>query len=198
MTQAQYIDLIYNMLSPVDKTGRFHKAQIEAVCDVVYSTLLSRSNDDILGDLDLYSKEYTGQTATLDGTRGIYYVTLPVAIVPIPGITSGIREINTATGLDLDFIPTKELEMYYADGSAAHTADDTIGYWLQGNKIWFDESMTAAIAAAGVRIILLPRFSSYARTDNVNIPGATDVEFVQQVLQLISPTQAVDLKANNA
>jgi len=58
--------------------------------------------------------------------------------------------------------------------------------------------MTPAIAAAGVRIILLPRFSEFDKDDVVYIPGCTDMDFIQQVIQLIAPSAPVDLKANNA
>jgi hypothetical protein len=57
--------------------------------------------------------------------------------------------------------------------------------------------MTDSIANAGVRMILIPRFSEYARTDVVNVPGG-DLNFISQVIQLIAPTSPVDLKANNA
>jgi len=198
MTRIELQTIIKNLLKPVDKTGQFHMENIRVICDMVYSQFMSRVNDDIIGDIDLYSKEYTSQTVTLDATKNLYYTTLPTPIVPIPGISSGLRHINTNQGLDLDFVPTTELEMYYNDGSVVHTTDTTIGYWLQGTKIWYDESMTDAIATAGVRILLIPRFSGYATTDTVNIPGATDMEFIQQVLQIIAPSAPVDLKANNA
>lgn len=198
MTQREFIDTIRNIVGPVDKTGRFHPAQIKAVCDVVYSSLMFRINDVTVGDLDIYSKEYTSQTVTLDATKNLYYTTLPVAIVPIPGVCSGVRKINTNQGLDLDFASITELEIYYLDGSAAQTTDTTIWYWLQGSKIWYNESMTAAIAAAGVRIVLLPRFSAFSDSDTISIPGASDLEFVGQVLQILGYTAPVDLKANNA
>jgi hypothetical protein len=193
-----YIYLIKNLLAPIDKTNRYHPAQIEAVCDIVYAELMAAADDDILGDLDAYSKEYTSVTVSEDATRGLKYSTLPAAICPIPGVTSGVRKINVNSGLDLDVVPTTELEMYYADGSAARMTDTTIGYWLQGTKVWYDESMTDDIISEGVRMILLPRFSAYADTDTVLIPGCTDTQFCQKVLQFLAPTVPVDLKANNS
>jgi hypothetical protein len=198
MIKQVYIDLIRNMLAPVDKTNRYHPAQIEAICDVVYAELLAASSIDDIDDLGLYTKEYINESVTLDAVRGLYYSTIPAAIVPIPGVTSGVYRINSMQSLDLDYVPTTELEMYYGDGAAAQTSDVTIGFWLQGTKIWYDESMTSDIAAEGVRIQVLPRFSLYAATDIVNIPKCTDTQFCQKVLQFISPTVPVDLKANNS
>lgn len=198
MHRLEIQQFIKNVLSPIDKSGRFHMENIKIACDLVYSQLMSRISDSLIGDLDLYSKEYTAQSVILDATKNLYYSTLPAEIVPIPGISSGLRHINTNQGLDLDFVPITELEMYYADASVTQTTDTTIGYWLQGTKIWYDESMTPAIAAAGVRIILIPRFSEFGRAETVNIPGCLDLDFIGQVIQLIAPTAPVDLKANNA
>jgi hypothetical protein len=199
MTRIEIQDFIKIALKPIDKTGQFHAEYIKIACDLVYSQSLSGVKNNLNADIDidLYSKEYTAQDVTLDSTKGLYYSTLPAAIVPIAGITSGLRSINTAQGLDLDFTPISELEMAYMDGSVTQTIDTTIGYWLQGTKIWYDESMTDSIANAGVRMILIPRFSEYARTDVVNVPGG-DLNFISQVIQLIAPTSPVDLKANNA
>ena len=198
MTRLQFQQFIKNVLAPIDKTSRFHLENIKIACDLVYSQLMSRISDDLIGDLDLFSKEYTSQTVTLDATKNLYYTTLPANIIPIPGITSGVRHINTNQGFDLDFVPITEMEMNYMGGSVTQLMDTTIGYWLQGTKIWYDESMTVAIAAAGVRVLLIPRFSEYSRDDVVNIPGCTDLDFIGQVIQLIAPTAPVDLRANNA
>jgi hypothetical protein len=199
MIRQEYIHFIKLALKPIDKTGQFHDEYIKIACDLVYSQSLAGVKDNLNSDIDidLYSKEYTAQTVTLDATKGLYYSTLPAAIVPISGITSGLRSINTIQGLDIDMVPISELEMSYMDGSVTQMVDVTIGYWLQGTKIWYDESMTASIANAGVRMLLIPRFSEYARTDVINVPGG-DLNFISQVIQLIAPTSPVDLKANNA
>lgn len=198
MTRIEFQTIIKNILAPVDNTSRFHLENIKIACDVVYSQFLSRINDYLVGDLDLYAKEYTSQTVTLDATKNLYYTTLPTPIVPIPGITSGIRRINTNQGIDLDFASITEQEIFLMDGSVTHTTDTTIYYWLQGQKIWYNESMTSDIATAGVRISVLPRFSGFATTDVINIPGAADSDFIMAVIQLLAPTAPVNLQANNA
>jgi len=198
MTRQEYIDYIRLSLAPIDKTGRYHAEMVRVACDIVYSTKMTMISDDLVGDMDLFSKEFLAQDVTLDAGRGLYYADLPAAIIPIPGVTSGIRSINTNQGMGLDFVPTTEREMYYIDGTVTQLVDTTIGYWLQGQKVWFDTSMTAAIASAGIRMILIPRFSEFDKDDVINIPGATDREFVAEVLQLIAPSAPVDLKANNA
>lgn len=198
MQRIEYQQIIKNILAPVDNTGRFHMENIKIACDIVYSQWLSRIDDSLVGDLDLFAKEYTSQIVTLDATKNLYYTTLPTPIVPIPGITSGIRRINTDQGMDQDFCPITEQEIFLMDGSVTHTTDTTIYYWLQGSTIWYNESMTSDIATAGVRISVLPRFSGFATTDSVNIPGASDMDFISAVLQLLAPTAPINLKANNA
>ena len=86
----------------------------------------------------------------------------------------------------------------YMGGTDTQLLDTVISYWINGSTIWFNESMTAGIAAAGVRIVLIPRFSGYSRTDTVTFPVEADYDFIQQVLTLLGVTQPVDLKANNA
>lgn len=198
MQQIEIIDAIYNIVSVVDKTGRFHKQQIKVLCDMVYSQRMSMFPEEIMKNIDSFSKEYTGQVPTEDSTRGLYKLTLPTAVIPLPKVPSGVRYINTEQGLDLDFAPTTEREYMYMGGTDTQTLDTVIGYWINGDTVWFNESMTDAIAAAGVRIVLIPRFSGYSRTDTVSIPGGTDYEFVQQVLTLLGVTAPVDLKINNA
>ena len=198
MTKIEIVDFIYNILSPVDKTGRFHKAQIAAACDVVYAQQISRFFDSLFEELDTFSKEYTNCTITLDSTKNTYYTALPCNVISIPRVTSGVLHVNTKQGTDLDFVPTSEIEYAYMGGSTTQLVDTTIGYRVQGQKIWYNESMTADIASAGVRVVVLPRFSAWDRTDEVNIPKATDLEFMGLVIQLLAPTAPVDLKANNA
>jgi len=196
MTRQEYIDFISNVLSPIDKTNRFHKENIRVACDFVYAEKMAQVLDS--AELDLFTKEYLAQDVTLDASRDLYYMDLPAAIIPIPRISSGIQYINTNQGMALDFCPTTEREMYYIDGSVTQLVDTTIGYWIQGTKVWFDNSMTPAIATAGVRVILIPRFSEFDKDDIVQIPNCTSMQFVQEVIQLIAPSAPVDLKANNA
>lgn len=198
MTQQQFVDYIKWMLAPVDKTNRYHKEYIKYGCGLVYAQQLASYPNYTSGEMETYAKLYTGQTVTLDSTTNRYYTTLPAAIVSIPKVTSGVLNINTQQGGDLDFVPTTEQEVFFADGSAAHTIDTTIGYWLQNTKIWYNDGMTAAIAAAGVRMLVLPRFEAFDSTDTINIPGASDMDFIAKVVSILAPTAPVDLKSNNA
>jgi hypothetical protein len=197
MTRQEYIDFISNVLSPIDKTNRFHKENIRVACDLVYAQRMT-TVDESMTDIEVYSKEYTAQDVTLDATKNKYYTDMPCEIVSIPGVTSGLRHIAPNQGFDLDMVPVTELEINYLGGSVTQLVDTTVGYWRQGQKVWYDESMTPAIAAAGVRMIVLPRFSEFDRDDVVQIPGCTDLDFIGQVIQLIAPSAPVDLKANNA
>lgn len=197
MSSQEVVDLIKNLLAPVDKTGRFHSEQIRAVCDLVYAQLMSSMTDVLFDSIDLYTKEYTSQTVSLDATRNLYYSTIPVDIVSIPGVCSGLLRVNSNQGQDIDYVPTTEMEWSYMAGTPVQTTDTTIGYWLQGSKIWFDESMTSDIASVGVRMVLLPKFKEFERTDKINIPGASDFQFIQQVIGVLAPTAVVDLKTNN-
>ena len=198
MNTVELIDTIFNIASAVDKTGRFHKNQIKMLCDIVYTQRMTMFPEEVMRNIDSFSKEYTGQSPTLDATRNLRKLTIPAEVIPLPKIPSGIRIINTAQGLDLDFVGITEREYMYMGGTDTQTLDTTIAYWINGSTIWFNESMTPAIANAGVRVVLIPRFAEYARTDNISIPGGTDYDFIQQVLTLLGVTAPVDLKANNA
>lgn len=199
MTKIEFVYLIKNLLAPVDKTNRYHPAQIAAVCDIVYAELMASAGSEfVIDDLGAYQKVYPNVVVSYDSDKERYYSTLPAAICPIPGITSGVRQINSVASVDLDYAPTTELDVYYLDGSVAATTDTTIWYWLQGITVWYYDSMTADIAAEGVNMTLLPRFSAYSDSDIVMIPGCTDTSFCQKVLQFLVPTVPVDLKATNA
>jgi hypothetical protein len=198
MNKQEIIYGVKNLLSPIDKTNRFHIEQIAVVCDLVYAQSMMLSGDNLMDDLDLFAKEYTAQTITKDATRNLYYATIPVDTLHIPNLTNGVRHVNTNQGQDMDFVPITEYEWNYMAGTEVQTTDTTIGFWRQGNKLWFDESMTSDIAAVGVRMGVLPRFREFADSDTIHIPGATDLQFMQQVVNVLAPSAPVDLKANNA
>jgi hypothetical protein len=198
MTQSELIYTIKNIIAPVDKTSRYHPEQIKMICDVVYAQRMTSFSEEVMKNVDLFTKEYTSQVCTLDATKNIYSVTIPAKTIPLPKIPSGIRYINLDASFDLYFVPSTEQEQSYMGGLDTQAIDTNINYWVQGEKIWFNESMTAAIAAAGVRIVLVPRFAEYASTDTINIPGGTDYDFIKQVLELLGVTSPVDMKANNA
>lgn len=160
--------------------------------------MLTQFPEEVIKNIDQFSKEYTSQTVTLDPTIGLYYTTIPTALVSIPTVASGVRHINTNSGMGLDFVPTTEREQKYMDGLTTQLVDTNIGWWIKGNRIWYNESMTSSIAALGVRLVVIPMFSGFDSTDTVNVPGGRTQELIERVLALISPTAPVDLKANNA
>jgi hypothetical protein len=142
--------------------------------------------------LAFYAKEYTGQTAVLDATVNKYEMALPAPILQLPDmdLKEGVRSITVDEYEDLDFVPISEyqLKMYY--NLDVYNVDTTIGYMVYYDRLVFDDNMTAAIAAANIRLLLVIPFDEYSDSEEVPVPSGKDsdlqnlaISFLKEVAQ---------------
>lgn len=196
MTREEYTDTIRNIIDPSGRNPRFRPQQIEAVIEMVYNEYCMSLTPDQYDNADFLTKEYTAQTVTLDSTTNRYYTTLPAPVVPLKIPSEAVRHINTNQGTDLDFVPCTETIWELKDGLFSHDIDTTIGYVVRYNRVWYSDTMTAAIASAGVRMVLAVPFTSFSYSEEINLPVG-GVALMQSVIQILSGTQPMDLKNDN-
>ena len=202
MYKAEIRSLIKNLLPKYDKNAKYH----DRVVDAAIGKVLQQSyNEVFMADplaLQRFTKRY-GDTSIIavsyDASAGIYYSAYPARIVPIPDRASGVRRITTRSQGGMTFHPLdiREVELV-ASGSFFETVTNKIGYIPTLERIEY-YSMTAAIAAIGVRMDLLVDFSEYADTDVVLIPEVAggDEAFAMRVLRLLAVIPPVDIKDDN-
>jgi hypothetical protein len=196
MTKAEYIDTIRNIVDPSGKNPRFRPQQIEACLEFVYNQFTSTLPESRYSDFDFLTKEYTSQTVTLDATTNRYYTDLPAPLVPLQIPSEAVRHIGTNQAVAFDFCPITETIWGLMDGLFSHDIDTTIGYIVRYNKVWYNESMTADIVDAGVRMVLAVPFRSFDYDEDVNIPMG-GIDLAQAVVQILSGTQPMNLKNDN-
>ena len=198
MIKQELRSLIFNVLP---KEDAFHPRLIDACLEKALTEMLWELFAVDPHALQRYTVRYgvpTAITVSYNDTTGLYYSTLPCAIIPMPDKASGVRRISTVTQGNMKFFPMdqRELDLMY-NSNYAEIINNKIGYVVKQTEVEY-YAMTAAIAATGVRLDILQPFSVYADTDTVLIPefrdnqGATLVERVLKMLQTVQPYDTID------
>jgi hypothetical protein len=203
MVKAEIRSLISNELPKFDKTGKYHPRFVDAAIEKVISGMY---NDVFKADplaLQRYTKGFgytTPLVVSLEATTGLYYTTLPAAIVPFSDKSSGVRRISTPIQGGFNFFPMDSREMDFISGSNIDLVTAKIGYVVTPTRVEFYK-MSTSVMTSGVRMDLIIPFSNYADTDVVLIPEETDAQgqtFIDKVLKILGVVQKVDLLDNNS
>lgn len=198
MTKQQLIETVKLRLKKVDETKIFDPRLLEQYISKAWNQLLYYSFQKGTSDLWTYSKEYKAQTITKDVDTNIYYTTLPAALANIPKKEKGVLLISTTQGSDVEFVPTNEKMLRYTRDLEIDLVDDTIYFkvYIQEGKVEY-YNMTAAIAAAGVRMRLVIPFEEWADGDKLSIPEGRDQDLINWTVQFALGTPEPDLKSDN-
>ena len=201
MTKQEIRSLIFNSLPKWDASNKYHFRYIDAVVEKIIAEMYWEMFAIEPHSIQRYTIRY-GVTApvavTLSNIMGIYYSTIPTGIISLPDKASGVRRISTIAQGGLTFFPidSREIDLLNS-GSYTDTVNNKIGYVVGQTQVDY-YGMTAAIAATGVRMDVLQKFSSYADTDTVLIPELRDnqgINFIDRVLkalQGIPPVEQID------
>lgn len=185
-TKVQLVDLVYNNLRRAKPDVDYPRALVEHNIAKAWNQILYDTFRKDLSFLGFYAKEYTDITVTLNAITSVYYSTLPAAIVQLPDKSAGVRRISAATNRTLQFIPMSEEVAELKASTEVGLVDGTkIGYIVRYGRVEYDSNMTAAIAAAGVKMSLVVPFDVYTRLENVPIPAGKDEDLVRLALQFM-------------
>jgi hypothetical protein len=208
MTIEETVDIIKSRLKPVDQTGQFHEETIRFAMSFIWNQLISDSvKKGDFSSLEFYSKEYTGQTASVDGTTGEYYIDLPVAIctmVDDRNIQKGVRNLDFATSRGFTFIPTttKAYRLYSGQSVMDVILTKKIFYIVRRDKLIFLGTISAAniaiLTGTGIRFDLVQSLDEYGYTEEIVIPDGKYEDFLLKTVNYLMGTPPVDLKNDNA
>jgi len=216
MTKIEYIDYIRNSLQMVDKTSKFHRAQVEtainSATNTVFYELFQKNPKSFRKAMERYAVTVTADVTTTSALNR-YGASLTVDVVDLPRATGGILEVDSKTtlvelsGLYTQFVPmtTMQGEQMYNSESALFRKSTTatpIGFsYSRTRQIEFWGMRAADVLLHGqVYVRLLKQFTSYANTDNVNMPYGQDeriMELVRQYLGVIPPKDLINNNRDN-
>ena len=204
MTKQELRSYVLNGLPKLDSTNKFHYRYLDSVIERVLNELFWELFAVEPFSIQRYTVRYgvaVPVTVTYSNTLGLYYSAIPAGMCPLPDKSSGVRRISTIAQGGLTFFPidSREIDLLNS-GSYVDTVTSKIGYVVGQTQVDY-YGMTAAIAAVGIRMDILQRFSAYADTDTVLIPEFRDnqgIDFMDRVRKVLMVLPPVDLKDDNA
>lgn len=197
MTKKQWIDFIRNILDPSGDSPRFRPQMVEWAITQVTNQLFASLPESEYENFDFWTKEYKSQTATYDSDKKLYYISLPASVVPLKIPSEAVRYLNGDAAFDLDYVPCTETIWAMMDGLFSYDTSTVVGYIVRYDKIWMADNVSADAVSAGFRLVIAVPFSEFSSTEEVNIPFG-NVDITQLVIQMLSNTQPMNLKNNNA
>ena len=201
MIKRELISLCRNLLPREDKTSKYHEEVIAAAISVTYARMLNAIFMENPKELDNYTVTYgvsIALTVVEEAATGIYYTTLPVAYTPFSDKASGVRRIDAVIQGGNKFYPMDAREADLAlNGSMFYQAANKIGYIVKRTRVEYF-NMTDAVETSGVRMDIVPEFSSLDEDDVVKIPHGKENELIAGTLEMLGVIPPVDLRDNNA
>lgn len=204
MIKSEIRSSVLNALQRWDKTSKYHSRVLDAKCEEVLNTMYGEVFRMSPHSLQRLCRGYGYTTAlavSTESSTGIYYTTLPVNIVYLPDRSSGCRRVASATQTGIKFYPMDQREWdLVMGGSYVNYVKDKVGYIVTPTRVEY-YGMTGAILTSGVRMDLLPVYSSYADTDVVLVPEHVDgngLGFIDRVVEKFKDKFPVDLLDDNS
>jgi hypothetical protein len=194
MIKAAIRDLVRSRLLQVDKTSKYHDEIIDHWISMAFNQILGQLFRKGTANWDLYTKRYNGVVVAQDPITDIYYSEFPAPIIQTIDVAEGVRRINTTKGRGLQFAPVSGDNIQILDDLDVNLVDDVIGYRVFADRVeyWGNPGV------ATVRMELVIPFTAYEEMDDVKIPGGSDAQLIEVVLQFVQGTPPKDLKNNNA
>ena len=188
MTKKELIHTVRTRLEPGGSTDttQFHPQEIENAIAKYRSQFLKTVP---IGELDYYAKQYTGSVST-DGTNNREYVSLPVQIEDLPGVSKGVVAVTTSQGTDAQFYPMTERDRRLSYGLEVTSVQaGRTGYVVYYDRIEFATNMTQST----VRMMLIPTFDEYTSTENVPL-GPFEREIIEMATNYLLGIPEPELK----
>ena len=190
-TKQQLIDEAYWKIKDARDGQAVHRDLVARYMGSGWNQILHDAFSKRTTFMDFYAKEYKAVIPVLS-TENQYELTLPVAIAQLPMKGEGVRRVQgtgtdfaTGTLTGVKFVPLSEFDMRYKDDLDVGLANTSIiGYTVRYDSLWFDKNMTAALAAAGVNLLLVVPFDVYTSTELLPAPSGKEVDLINITVQL--------------
>lgn len=195
MTKGQLIELAQRTLSAQLKE-EFDKRIVTLWLSLAYNQMLHDTSKTMGFATEFYAKEYS--SVAVSGVSGAYYAELPAQIVHLENFGSGVVNVSTKSDTHMIFLPTTKNGLRYFNGAEVGTSiTDQVFYTVDYDRISFSDNLSTDIATAGVRMNLVVSFDEWDDTDNINIPGGKDYDFISLAINLMKGVPDLELKNTN-
>jgi hypothetical protein len=169
---------------------RFPKPFIESSMDFIWEQLC-----DILikqNDVFYYTQKYEDVTVTLDAVTDRYYSDLPATVV-----RDGVVRVYGKTSRDLDFIQIPERDFRLMGLQEVYDISQKVYFYVNYNRVFFDDNMTSIVANEGVSMDLLTTLSDFLISADIPLPKVNNVSFIDAVIDYLQGTPTIELKDVN-
>ena len=195
MIKSAIRELVRSRLHAIDKTAKYHDEVLDAWITMGFNQLLGQLFRKNLGNFDLYTKRYNGVPVLEDANTGIFYCEYPATIVQTIDVAEGVRRINTPRGRGIEFAPMSGDSMQVLPELDVNYVTDVVGFRVFTDRvefIWLPDDIDT------VRMELVVPYSEYDDLEDVKIPGGSDLQLLEIVLNLVLGTPPRDLKNDNS
>lgn len=179
MTKNELISLLWKQVGK----SKYHERAVELTIGRAYQQLMKEAPRSKSIDLSEFCKTST-ITVQQNTELNFYYANLPFSVAQLPGPGKGVVRIkpkSNQTG-DILFVP---VSINRADvHETVQSIDDTIGYWVEGKIVKFDNNYNTDFGTLVMTAI--PSFEAYDYGDEVYMPAGRDAYLFQLVRELLS------------
>ena len=200
MRKDALIEMVQSSLMQLDKTSKYHDKLVESYISMASNMVLGKLFLRDMSNYDLYAKEYTGVTVSQDATTERYYSEYPAPIVQTIDVAKGVRSINTTTGTGLQFAPVRKGEISIFEDLDIATVIDVIPYIPEQGRILYIGTPVDYLGnvITSVRMSLVVPFTEYDNDEHFYIPGGSDIELINTVIELMGRIPPKDLLNNES
>lgn len=171
----------YATSKQVDKRDVY--LEIEACRNTLISKYLNIEGDDINGD---FISTYTGVKILKDKTRNRLYSVLPAQVISLRA-GKGIRQISGAKDERNVYIPMNAGDMGVFAGLEAEQLGGKIGFWLEGDKVYYNDNMPFDFEGHEVLIKMISSIYALPEDAWIPIPAEVETELQDLVMQKLAP-----------
>lgn len=205
MTKEKLVEIFTHRLNGhiSDETSSSYDPQLVAeYINLGFNTMMWEIFRQGAFNLDNYTRRYpetlttSGVAVTYDTYQDLYFSTLPVNIVPLPRVGSGVVKIQTLKGSSVNFVPMANMEKELLSGQEVDLVSSIIRYIVRGDIIEYT-NMTSTIASSGVKMDLVIPFSEYDWDDTILIPSGQDERLFEMVVGFATGQPINDQIFNN-
>lgn len=178
MNKAQWVELVNRRFQ-----NQWHPKYIELYLSRVINELLFQafSNTNFIF-YDQFVKVYYDVDVKYDAVHKEYYIDLPEEIIQVPGISGGVRSIESNQGeLDILFTPVTINQAKVYKGLEASTQGTTIFFTVRNSVVEFVYDLRL-MTLKKVKMRLCIPFNKYEDEDNINIPLGMEQSIIEKTV----------------
>lgn len=205
MKKKQLVELGQESLAggdvPAELRGKYHQAVVEKFLemaweDILQNLFLTVGLDRML--FDSFAKPFKCFVLN-DTDRGERYINLPIQLIPLTPKQAAIRSISMYRGQNVAFAPIQNTSLPMWGEMEAMRIDDTVAYYLEGQKIFFPGPNQPPIDGELMLKLICP-FSAFEDDDQVSVPGGKNEMLFDAMYQFMNRrgNRAVEVNDNNS